>query len=54
LLRALALDAGFSSLTVREWWGGMTPRQVVLGVVRWLVTGGLHHAPSALLAVARK
>jgi len=54
LLRALALDAGFSSMSVRGWWGGMTPRQVVLGAVRWLVTAGLHHAPSALLAVARK
>src|SRR5712692_11450855 len=53
LLRALALDAGFSSMSVRGWWGGMTPRQVVLGAVRWLVTAGLHHAPSALLAVAR-
>src|SRR5713226_188369 len=27
LLRALALDAGFSSMIVRGWWGGMTPRQ---------------------------
>jgi SAM-dependent methyltransferase len=54
LLKALALSAGFSSLTVRGWWGGLTPKQVVLGVIRWLVTAGLHQPFTGLLAVARK
>jgi SAM-dependent methyltransferase len=54
LLRALALDAGFSSMKVRGWWGGLTPRQGVLGVIRWFVTAGLHQPPTGLLAVARK
>ncbi len=53
LLRTLALDAGFSELRIRGWWGGMTPRQVVIGVLRWAVTLGLHHPASTLLAVAR-
>ncbi|MGH7529693.1 MAG: methyltransferase domain-containing protein [Gemmatimonadales bacterium] len=52
LLEALALDAGFTTMRVRGWWGGMTARQKALGVLRWLGTGGLHQAPSVLLAVA--
>jgi SAM-dependent methyltransferase len=54
LLRALALDAGFTTVTTRGWWGGMVPHQVASGIVRWLVTAGLHHPASTLLAVARK
>lgn len=54
LLRALAMDAGFASVAIRGWWGGMRPHQVASGLLRWLVTAGLHHPASTLLAVARK
>jgi O-antigen chain-terminating methyltransferase len=54
LLRALALDAGFATVTMRGWWGGMLPHQVASGLVRWLVTAGLHHPASTLQAVATK
>ena len=54
LLETLALDAGFSEIRVRGWWGGMTARQKVFGVLRWLATAGLHDAASVLLVMARK
>src|SRR6266571_1421585 len=54
LLRALGMDAGFTSVAVRGWWGGMPPRQVLAGIVRWLATAGLHHPASSLLAIAHK
>jgi O-antigen chain-terminating methyltransferase len=52
LLRTLAIDAGFRTVTVRRWWGGMPIRQVVSGAVRWIATAGLHDPAPALLCVA--
>jgi 2-polyprenyl-3-methyl-5-hydroxy-6-metoxy-1,4-benzoquinol methylase len=54
LLRALALDAGFSSVRVRRWRRGMPVRQLVSGTVRWLATAGLHDIAPSLLSVATK
>lgn len=53
LLRALALDAGFSAVTVRRWWRGMHIRHVASNIVRWFVTAGLHDPAPALLCIAR-
>ncbi|HET8649764.1 MAG TPA: class I SAM-dependent methyltransferase [Gemmatimonadales bacterium] len=54
LLRALASDAGFSSMTVRGWTEDLPLRQKLSGWFRWLATGGLHQPASTLLAIARR
>ena len=54
LLRALALDAGFTTVAVHKWWKGMPARQVVAGLVRWVATAGLHDPAPALLCIAQR
>ena len=54
LLRALALDAGFTAVHVRRWRRGMPFRQLVSGTVRWLATAGLHDVAPSLLCIATK
>jgi len=54
LLRALAMDARFTSVRVRGWRSGMPVRQLVTGALRWLATAGLHDVSPSLLCVATK
>ena len=54
LLRALSADAGFATVEIRRWLRGMPVRQVVSGMVRWVVTAGLHDPAPALLCIAQR
>lgn len=54
LLRALATDAGFTSVRVRRWRTGMPLRQLMSGAFRWLATAGLHDVSPSLLCIATK